>query len=69
LHRTEIEALCRQFRVRRLEVFGSAASGNFRPDESDLDLLVEFKESPGPGYADRYFGLLESLEQSIRPAG
>lgn len=49
--------------MRRLEVFGSAAVGKFRSEESDLDFLVEFEPSAGPGYADRYFGLLESLEQ------
>ena len=33
--------LCRQYRVRELSVFGSAARGEMRPD-SDIDLLVEF---------------------------
>ncbi len=58
----EMEALCRRYRVLRLELFGSAAAGGFRPDASDLDLLVEFEPLPGAGYADRYFGLLESME-------
>lgn len=61
--RTDLEALCRRFGVRRLEVFGSAATGAFRAEESDLDLLVEFEAAVGAGYADRYFGLLESMEQ------
>lgn len=62
-HKAELEDLCRRFRVRRLELFGSAAVGNYRPGESDLDFLVEFEPlSPGT-YADTYFGLLESLEQ------
>lgn len=61
--RAELEALCRRFQVRRLEVFGSAAVGEFRSEESDLDFLVEFEPSDGPGHADRYFGLLESLGQ------
>ena len=60
--RAELEVLCRRFRVRRLDVFGSAAAGEFRSAESDLDFLVEFEPSAGSGYADRYFGLLESLE-------
>jgi predicted nucleotidyltransferase len=60
--RAELEALCRQFGVRRLEIFGSAAAGDFCGEESDLDFLVEFEPQAGPGYADRYFGLLESLE-------
>jgi predicted nucleotidyltransferase len=60
--RAELEALCRRFQVRRLEIFGSAAAGELRGEESDLDFLVEFEPQAGPGYADRYFGLLESLE-------
>jgi len=62
-HRAELEELCRRFRVRRLELFGSAAVGKYRAGESDLDFLVEFEElSPGT-YADTYFGLLESVEK------
>ena len=59
----ELDSLCRRFGVRRLEVFGSGATGAFRPGESDLDFLVEFDAPGAAGYADRYFGLLESLEQ------
>jgi predicted nucleotidyltransferase len=33
--------LCRQYHVRELSVFGSAARGEMRSD-SDIDLLVEF---------------------------
>ncbi len=62
-HRDELEELCRRYGVRRLELFGSAATENYRPDASDIDLLVEFEAEARPGYADRYFGLLESLEQ------
>lgn len=61
--RTEIEALCRRYRVRRLELFGSAAAGRDRPNESDLDFLVEFEPLAAGGYADAYFGLRESLEK------
>jgi len=60
--RPELAALCRRFGVRRLELFGSAAAGGFREEDSDLDFLVEFEPPLGPGYADRYFGLLEALE-------
>ncbi|MGH9474488.1 MAG: nucleotidyltransferase family protein [Terriglobales bacterium] len=60
--RADLETLCRRFRVRRLELFGSAATGEDRPGESDLDFLVEFEPLPAGGYADTYFGLLEALE-------
>jgi predicted nucleotidyltransferase len=61
-YRTELEALCRRYAVRRLELFGSAAIDHDRPEEGDLDFLVEFGAFPQGGYADAYFGLLESLE-------
>ncbi|MCC7017103.1 MAG: nucleotidyltransferase domain-containing protein [Rhodospirillales bacterium] len=61
--RAELHVLCRRYRVRRLDLFGSAATGGYRPESSDLDFLVEF-DPPAPGsYADAYFGLLEGLEQ------
>lgn len=41
-HRDELRALCRRFHVRRLDIFGSAARGDFDPARSDLDFLVEF---------------------------
>src|SRR5579884_3120745 len=59
----EIEALFRRYAVSRLDLFGSAASGDFRPEDSDLDFLVKFQDADSAGYADRFFGLLESLEQ------
>jgi predicted nucleotidyltransferase len=57
-----IEALCRQYHVRRLELFGSVAAGDDRPGESDIDFVVEFEPMPHGGYADAYFGLLKALE-------
>ncbi|HVC38074.1 MAG TPA: nucleotidyltransferase domain-containing protein [Gammaproteobacteria bacterium] len=62
-HRAELEALCRQHHVRRLELFGSAAGDRFKPGKSDLDFLVEFEPLPAGAYADTYFGLLETLER------
>jgi uncharacterized protein len=60
----EITAICRRLGVSRLELFGSAAIGQFRSDDSDLDFLVEFTaDAVKAGYADRYFDLLESLER------
>ena len=62
-HADELTRLCAKYNVLRLEVFGSAASGAYRPGDSDLDFLVEFRPlSPG-AYADAYFGLLGALER------
>ena len=41
--------LCRRYRVSRLEVFGSSARGEHRPD-SDLDLLVLFEQEAEVGF-------------------
>ena len=64
-----LEAACRRYHVRRLDLFGSAATGKgFDPERSDLDLLVEFEKLPPVDYANAYFGLREALERlSGRP--
>ena len=60
-HRMDIEALCRKHHVRRLELFGSAARGDFNPQTSDLDFFVEFTDYSAPSIADQWFGLQEDL--------
>ena len=61
-----LKSLCRRYHVRRLELFGSAATGVFEPATSDLDFLVEFEDLEPPAYADAYFGLQESLSALYR---
>jgi predicted nucleotidyltransferase len=61
-HQLEIEAACRRREAVRLDLFGSAARGSFDPSRSDLDFLVEFAPGKPAEIADRYFGLLEDLE-------
>lgn len=59
-----IARVCEAHGVRRLRVFGSAASGRFDPERSDVDLLVEFTpDLPHP--FDAYFGLKEDLERLL----
>jgi predicted nucleotidyltransferase len=55
--------LCQRVRVRRLDVFGSALTGSFRPD-SDVDVLVEFEPDAGDLFS-RYFDLKEGLERLL----
>lgn len=62
-HRKELERLCARNRVRRLEVFGSAATGRFDPESSDLDFLVELEPGSPAELADRYLSLLTELEK------
>lgn len=61
-HRDEVIALCRRFGVRRLEVFGSAVSGEFDSTRSDVDFLVELDPPGGMSRFEAFFGLKESLE-------
>jgi predicted nucleotidyltransferase len=51
-------ALCRQYNVGRLRLFGSAATGDERPD-SDVDLLVESL----PGAAPSAFALVDLRDE------
>lgn len=60
--RDALAELCIRFHVDRLEIFGSAATGNLRED-SDLDFLVEFRRVGSLTPADQYFGLLQALEE------
>ena len=60
---TELATLCERFGVERLEVFGSAASGEeFDPRTSDLDFIVEFRvgQALGP-WLQHYFALRAAL--------
>lgn len=56
-----IAEVCVRHGVVRLDAFGSALRDDFRPDESDLDLLVEFGAMEPYARVDAYFGMLEEL--------
>ena len=60
--KSELIDICRRSGARRLDVFGSAARGDFDPATSDLDFLVAFDDLPPSQYADAFFELKESLE-------
>jgi len=60
--RQELQRVCQRHRVKRIELFGSAAGSGFDAEHSDLDFLVTFRELGAGDYADAYFGLLEDLE-------
>lgn len=62
--REEIAALCKEFGIRRLEVFGSAATGAFDSKSSDLDFIVDLGGYE-PGVARRYFRFAEALEHTL----
>lgn len=60
--RRQIRNLCRRHHVKRLDVFGSAVNGDFRPDESDIDFLVQFDDSPEGQRFETRFQLTEELK-------
>ncbi len=63
-HRESLARLCRMAGVRRLAAFGSAVRPDFGP-ESDVDLLVEFRDVESPGYADRFLQFAEEAERIL----
>jgi uncharacterized protein with HEPN domain/predicted nucleotidyltransferase len=64
--RADIVALCREYGVQRLRVFGSAVNGTFDPETSDLDFVVEFDDY-GPGIAKRFMRFIVALDDLFDP--
>jgi predicted nucleotidyltransferase len=60
----EIVLACQSNGVKRLELFGSRARADSLPN-SDVDLLVEFKEPLQAGLFDRFLALREALERIL----
>lgn len=58
----EVSALCHRYGVRKLELFGSATTGTFDPQTSDLDFLVDLDPDGDETLFHRYFDLKEALE-------
>ena len=64
-HRDAIAASCLRYRIRRLEVFGSASwADDFDPARSDADFLVEFAEDAAPDLRS-FYGAKSKLEQLL----
>ncbi|GHT33215.1 nucleotidyltransferase [Bacteroidia bacterium] len=62
---TDITNLCRQYNVKKLYAFGSVLTDKFNKD-SDVDLVVDFKEIPVEVYADNYFDFKFSLQDVFK---
>jgi len=63
--REAIAALGERHAVARMYVFGSALRDDFRPGESDIDLLVEFAPLEPYEKAKAYFALLDGLKELL----
>ena len=55
-----INPLCKQHKVSKLFAFGSVLTNRFN-DESDIDMVVDFKDIDLKDYVDNYFSLKEAL--------
>ena len=63
--RQQIAAACARHGVLRLDAFGSAVRDDFRPGDSDVDLLVEFGPMDPHARVDAYFDLLDELRDIL----
>lgn len=61
-YKKQIEGLCESHKVRALYAFGSVNTTRFTQD-SDVDLLVDFKIEDPIEYSDNYFQLKFELER------
>jgi predicted nucleotidyltransferase len=59
-----ISPLCEQYRVSKLFAFGSVLTNRFS-DESDIDMVVDFKDIDMKDYVDNYFSLKEALSGAL----
>lgn len=65
-NRDEIIAICKEFGLERLELFGSAATGEFDRGRSDIDFLVVYPEGFDYGpWGSRVDELRERLEHVL----
>jgi len=60
-----IKELCKSHKVKSLYAFGSILTDSFNT-ESDIDLIVSFRDVDLLDYADNYFDFKFSLEDTLR---
>lgn len=61
-NKKELIRLREVYDIKTMYVFGSVGTGNFN-EESDIDILISFKEIPYDRYTDNFFELHEKLEE------
>ena len=60
-----LKNLCKTYDVKSLYVFGSVCTENFN-DNSDIDILIAFKDISIEKYTDNYFNLHYKLEELFK---
>ncbi|QCX02263.1 nucleotidyltransferase domain-containing protein [Aggregatimonas sangjinii] len=58
----DLNNLCATYDVKSLYVYGSACTADFRED-SDIDILISFKDISIEKYTDNYFELHYKLQE------
>ena len=57
----KLQKLCQKYEVKSMYLFGSACTNEFNQD-SDIDIMIEFKDLSIEKYTDNYFKLHYDLE-------
>lgn len=57
-----LKELCEKYDIKTMYVFGSVVTDKFK-DNSDIDILISFKDIPFEKYTDNYFDLHYELEK------
>jgi len=65
LYKDQINELCASHKVKSLYAFGSVLTSDF-DNNSDVDLIVDFKDVDVNDYADNYFDLKFSLQDIFK---
>jgi predicted nucleotidyltransferase len=63
--RQALADFCRARRIRKLSLFGSVLRDDFRPGESDFDVLAEFEPGALRGIGLDYFSYGPDLEKIL----
>jgi len=63
--RQALANFCRARRIRKLSLFGSVLRDDFRPGESDFDVLAEFEPGALRGIGLDYFSYGPDLEKIL----
>ncbi len=58
----DLKDLCKEYNVQTMYIFGSACTDNFN-ENSDIDILISFKDISIEEYTDNYFELHYKLEK------
>jgi predicted nucleotidyltransferase len=60
-----LKYLCKTYDIKTMYVFGSVCTDNFN-DNSDIDILISFKDISIEKYTDNYFELHYKLEELFK---